>query len=417
MRQISRLLWMIVDQGIFATSNFIMNVLFARWLSASDYGLFAMSFSAYLFFTVIHWGVFLEPLLVLSGRIDASQRRSYIVTLGLAHVFMVVGTLVFSVIGFGVAWAYKDFDMSWAIVGIGGSLMLTLLTARRLCLVFLSPRVSAIVGLTYFLGVIGSGTALGNYSFSWFTLWEIMGFWSLVCSLAIFVLLYRCSVGKTPFPIIQLLMFQRHYAPGAVMAALSQWCSVDGVYLLLGSMVGLAAVAETRAVFNIANPLIQVSSAMHVSSLVLFSEQRKAKKINIIWIVLLYFVATAICVAGSHFAAAPLVRTFYAGRYVDVAWQLPIFVAAVGISGLSLMVTSSFKVRGGLWQGFAPVILSAVVAIGVGFIAMQQNGQPGAVYAIFASAIAALALTGLIFWVAYPQPQEPRCLTIDERCR
>ncbi len=406
MRQTERVFWMIVDQGVFATSNFIMNVLFARWLSASEYGLFAVSFSTYLLLTVIHWGAFLEPLLVLSAQIDPDKRRSYIVTLGWTHIVMVLGAGVIAMTIFAIARLFDAPNVGWVAIGagVGGSLMLTLLTARRLCLVFMSPRVSAIVGLTYFFGVLGSGAVLASYELSWLDLWELMGFWSLVCSLTIFGLLMLRTTGLAPFPMKQLFGFQRRYAPGAIVAALCQWCSFDGVYLLVGHMLGLPAVAETRAICNVANPLVQISAAMHASWLVLFSEQRRSKRVRIGPIIVLYVVATAACVAGAYYASDFLVQAFYGGRYLDAAWQLPIYVSSVGAYGLSAMVTSLFKARGGLWQGFAPVIIGAVVAIGMAIFLIQRVGQPGAVYAMFFSGVAVLSATGLIFRVANPKP-------------
>jgi O-antigen/teichoic acid export membrane protein len=404
MRQINRVLWMMVDQAVFATSNFIMNVLFARWLTPDEYGMFAVSFSAYLFLTVVHWGAFLEPLLVLSAQIDADTRRSYILTLGVAHVLMVVGATALSAAGFCVALAFGAPDVGWAIVGagVGGSLMLTLITARRLCLVFLSPRVSAIVGSTYFVGVLASGNFLSTRSLSWFSLWEIMGFWSLICSLAIFGLLAARTTGSSPFPMRKLVKFQSRYAPGAITAALFQWASNDGIYVMLSAMMGLAAVAESRAVFTIANPLVHINLAMHASWLVLFSEQR-GKKSNVDTIALLYVVAIVACVTILFFASTPLVQWLYAGRYLDAAWQLPIFVANIGLTGLAAMITSLFKARGGLWQGFAPNICGAVVAVTVGFLAIRHVGQPGAVYAMCAGGAASLAITSLIFRYAYPK--------------
>jgi len=406
MRQTERVFWMIVDQGVFATSNFIMNVLFARWLSAPEYGLFAVSFSTYLLLTVVHWGAFLEPLLVLSAQIDHNKRRSYVVTLGWTHAGMVLAAGVIALTIFGIAWMMDAPNVGWVALGagVGGSLMLTLLTARRLCLVFMSPRVSAIVGLTYFFGVLASGAGLTSYRLSWFTLWEIMGFWSLVCSLTIFGLLMLRTTGVAPFPIRKLFGFQRRYAPGAIVAALCQWCSFDGVYLLVSHMLGLPAVAETRAICNVANPLVQVSAAMHASWLVLFSEQRRSKIVKIGPLILLYVVATVLCVAGSYFAADLLVRVLYGGRYLDAAWQLPIYVSSVGLYGVSAMVTSLFKARGGLWQGFAPVIIGALVAIGMAIVLIREIGQPGAVFAMCISGIAVFSVTGLIFRLANPKP-------------
>jgi hypothetical protein len=157
------LVWLLADQGIFVLTNFITNVLFARWLLPIDYGMFAVSFTGYLLLTVFHFGAVLEPLLVQSSRVDSSRSHSYIVTLIRAHAIAFVGIGSVALIGFAIASVIHAKDIGLAIIrgGIGGSFMVTLLTARRLCLVFLSTRLSTMIGALHMAGVI---------------MWDIRGF-------------------------------------------------------------------------------------------------------------------------------------------------------------------------------------------------------------------------------------------------
>ena len=78
--EIMRFAWLLADQGVFAATDFIANILFARWLSPIDYGLFAVSFSGYLLLTVVHFGAILEPLLVQSAKVEQNRLHSYIST-------------------------------------------------------------------------------------------------------------------------------------------------------------------------------------------------------------------------------------------------------------------------------------------------------------------------------------------------
>lgn len=54
----------LVDQGLFAGSNFILNVLLARWLTVAEYGTFALAYSLFIFFATFHSAAFIEPMLV-----------------------------------------------------------------------------------------------------------------------------------------------------------------------------------------------------------------------------------------------------------------------------------------------------------------------------------------------------------------
>lgn len=381
-----------------------MNVLFARWLSADAYGLFSISFSAYLFMVVIHWGAFIEPLLVLSPLIDLNRRRSYIITLVYAHLLLLLAAIVVSAVGYVICLHYDLPNAALGIIGasVCGVMMVTLLTARRLCLVFESLPLSAVIGSVYFGGVLITGSILSHFDLTWFALWEIMGLWSLLCAAIIFWRLCRRMSGNEPFPLARLFEFQRRYAPGAILSTICTWGSFEGVMVLLSMLVGLRDVAETRAVFTLANPLVQANASLHANWLFLFSERRdKPMKISVL--LTLFVAGTAACVGFFAFAATPLVHWFFAGKYVSAAWQLPILIASIGFNGLTAIITSIFKAQGGLWQGFVPGIVDAVVALALGFVLISLIGQAGAVYAICAGGIASLVVTCLFYWLAFPK--------------
>ena len=59
--------------------------------------------------------------------------------------------------------------------------MVTLLTARRLCLVFLSTRVSTTIGMLYMAGVVVTAYLLHRFSHvTWFDFWLVILFGLLI---------------------------------------------------------------------------------------------------------------------------------------------------------------------------------------------------------------------------------------------
>src|ERR1035437_4795337 len=54
----------ILDQGLFAGSNFLLNVLLARWIAPADYGAFALAYSVFLLLGVFHSALPTGPMLV-----------------------------------------------------------------------------------------------------------------------------------------------------------------------------------------------------------------------------------------------------------------------------------------------------------------------------------------------------------------
>src|ERR1041385_5129801 len=121
------LFWLFADQGVFALSNFLLNVLFARWLPQNDYGIFALTFSGYLILTLIHYGMILEPLLVQSGKIEPRCHRSYVVTVIKAHVLvnLVVIGLSLAVMAMLLAVGLPTAGYGVMGAGAGGIMLLT----------------------------------------------------------------------------------------------------------------------------------------------------------------------------------------------------------------------------------------------------------------------------------------------------
>ena len=80
--------WAIADQGLFAGSNCIVNVMLARWLSPMEYGAFATAFAAFLALGVIHTSLLTEPMLVFSPDRYRDRHRQYFGVLVHGHLLV-----------------------------------------------------------------------------------------------------------------------------------------------------------------------------------------------------------------------------------------------------------------------------------------------------------------------------------------
>jgi O-antigen/teichoic acid export membrane protein len=377
---------LMADQAVFALTNFITNIFFARWLTAVDYGMFAVSFSGFLLLSVIHYGAILEPVLVQSARVAFDRRRSYIVTLVIAHLIWIGSIIALAAAAYVVARMLQAPDIGLMIVGasIGGSFLSTLLTARRLCLVFLSSRVSAVIGIIYMAGVIITTALIRQYAHvNWFDLWLVMGGWSLLCSTVIFILLY-CSLGGTNrYSLLELGQFQWHYARYGLVAALCSWGRVDGLLLILAHAAGLEIVAETRAVMNISNPLMQIILALQTSWLVSFSRDHSPARL---WKTsAVYWAGAILAILAIAASYNQIIAWVYSGRYLTGAWMLPLYCIAHTLNGGESIFTTFMKGVGSLRRGYAPQIVGCAVSIGLGLLLIPWMGQIGFMYAAIAS--------------------------------
>jgi len=368
----SKAFWVLLDQGIFAVSNFIINVLFARWLPAVDYGWFALSFSISQFIGMLHFGVIQEPLLVQSAQVDRDRHRPYIASLFRAHVLLLIGASALGFVAWTIASRAGNPNLGWTIAGglLGSIALMTNLIGRRLCFIFISVRVSAIVGAAYLLGSVATGLVLHRFFTVWWVdIWLIIGGWSLIGSAITFWVAYAGTSGSRSYPLSEVLTSGKRYARWGLAASFFGWLRYDGLFMMLAKFVGLEAVAETRAVFNLGSPMLQANMAAHVSALVGFSaDSRRGSKRNIWRIVGLYSLGMLVMLPVLSYFSPWLVNLFYHGRYETGAWQLPLYCLALGLGVLDSIISSVFKAQGMMRAGYASIFITGFASVGLGFL-------------------------------------------------
>ena len=228
--------WLLADQAVFALTNLVLNLLFAHWLTPSEYGRFGVTFSGFILLSVLHWSVVVEPLLVESARIEPARLGAYVVTLIRVHLLMLAAAGAIAMVAYS---AGRELGAPEAAAGIasisaGGCALLALATARRLCLAFLSARVSTLIGLGYLLAATATAWLLHVAGLiNWAALWVVMSGWSVFCAGAIAALLLRRGHSAGNYGVHDLLRAASRYAAwGSVTAGLS-WIRSDGIYAVL----------------------------------------------------------------------------------------------------------------------------------------------------------------------------------------
>ncbi|WP_447971652.1 hypothetical protein [Nitrospira sp. M1] len=98
--------WAILDHGSFAVSNFLVNLLLARWLSEGEYGVFTISYGAFLLVGTIHSALLVQPLVVFgAGRyqermleyLEAALLGHFLVCLSISVIFTITAALFVAV--------------------------------------------------------------------------------------------------------------------------------------------------------------------------------------------------------------------------------------------------------------------------------------------------------------------------------
>lgn len=367
-----KMFWTLLDQGVFAVSNFAINVLFARWLSPTDYGWFVMSFSLAMFITVLHWGTVLEPLLVQSAKVSASRARPYIASLCRAHLMLFAVVTSVALIGYSIAVNKFGSNVGLVIIGgmIGAVALNTLSAGRRLCGIFVSPQASAMIGTTYLICCVATAIMIHSFCIiGWFDVWIIIGGWSAVGSIATFGLAYRRTSGNEPYSLSEVFQFARRFFHWGLASTVCSWIRSDGLFMMLAHSAGLPAVAETRAVFNLGAPIFQANMAVHFHTIVEFSaDHRSGSKRNIWRVVAFYGLGALVVSPVIWYYSDWLVNLFYNGRYVEGAWQLPLYCFLTCMQAIDSIVSSFFKANGAIVNGYATMFVTAIVSILLGVV-------------------------------------------------
>ena len=382
----------LLDQGVSAGSNFVISILLARWLSAEQYGMYAVAFAVYMFLLNFHQALLLEPMLVFGGSVYRDSLRGYVKALLLVHggmsVIMAFGLCVSATV---VSKLTQANALPSALVGVGlaaPAVLLLWLTKRTFYLQF-SPAPSAGAAFLYCALTMGGLAFVYKHNqLSPLVAFLLMGLGGLGTSMVLLIYLHLRLPSSQQAPSLWET-WCRHWRYGrwALGANAMMWIPINASYLLLSRFSGMTEAGELKALMNFAAPMLQTCSALHTLLLPYAALRLQAKGgagVSVIlrrmtllcvscaipyWVVLLLLQATAF-------------RVLYAGRYVEVAYLLPV-VALASVAG-SAFFGPSIVLRSMESPGlvFAAVSVSSCVSIAIGIPLTQAWGVAGAVWSI-----------------------------------
>lgn len=386
----------LLDQGVFAGSNFVISILLARWLSPEQYGTYAVGFAVFLFLLNFHQALLLEPMLVFGSSVYRNCLRGYVKALLWIHLGMSV-VIVFGLsVSAAIAFKLGQADgLPGALLGVAFAAPTLFLfwLAKRTFYLKLSPGPSVAAAFLYCALTMG-GLALVYrqwHHLSPLSAFLLMGLGGLGSSLVLLGYLAWRLTSSEEAPAL-LDTWRRHWRYGrwALGANAMMWIPINAFYPLLSRFSGLAQAGELKALMNFAAPMLQACAALHTLMIPYASrvlENRGGAGVNVLlkrmtllcvafavpyWIVLLVFQGTAF-------------RMLYSGRYTEVAYLLPAValasIAGSAFFGPSIVLRSLQSPR----LIFAAVSVSSCVAVAIGIPLTRVWGVSGAVWSIVLS--------------------------------
>lgn len=258
--------WAVVDQGAFALSTLLVNVLLARWLSPSDYGAFVTSYAVFVLLSMVHAGIITDPLVVFGAGRYVSWFSQYLRRVVREHFL-----LTFAAAGVLAACALllqrlQQPQVAVALLGIGcgAPFMLLASLTRRACYAQSRPQWAALGGmLNLIVVVVGMAALNATATLSILSAQALMAAAALLASAPVLPGLLRLTPEGAACQDLggirgAHLQFGRWTAASGVLT----WANTQGFYLSLALLGGLAATASLRATLTLVLPIMHVDLAM-----------------------------------------------------------------------------------------------------------------------------------------------------------
>ena len=133
----------ILDQGLIASSNFVIGILLARWLVPQEYGSYALAFAIFLLLSLLYQSLVLEPQRVFGPTDHANAERQYLGVLIWGHLGL--ASVIFVGLGLATFAAHlfshtKTLQAALAGVTFAAPCMLLLWLARGAFYVRMKPQ-------------------------------------------------------------------------------------------------------------------------------------------------------------------------------------------------------------------------------------------------------------------------------------
>lgn len=397
--------WAVADQGLFAASNFVLNVLLARWMFPQDYGAFAMVFAAFLLFSTLHGGLLIEPVLVFGPGRYQSRLSEYLGSLLYGHLgFAVLSGFLFLLVGLGF-WISGSRELSavFLTLALSGPCILLLWLLRRACYARFEPSLAASGGVLYMALMLTGAYAL--HRLEWLSApsaFSVMGVSSLVVSLWLIV---RLRVKLPSFREHELAReaFADHWRYGRFTAAVQVLlaCPLSVYFLLLPALAGLEASASLRALMNLIMPMILALNAFAALMLPTLVQARGDAVFGaVIRFALAFFVFGSLVYwlfLGLFYDR--LVAWLYGGQYTEDAhllWILGLLPVAYAVGAVLIKALEAFERPD---QEFRAAAFSTAVSLTLGLVVVFAWGLFGAVVSLVASSVALAVAVAYYYFV------------------
>ncbi len=364
--------WMIkgglslLDQAISSGSNFILNILLARWLGIHEYGFFALATAFLSLFYQVQNALVMEPMSVIGTATYPNEIHSYLKQQVKIHfwIFFPLGLLIAAgatVYGFfGGEAGVRNILIT---LGILAAFVQLPWLIRRGFYVLNKPGWAALYSVFY--SVILIGLVFLVYYLKWlsaqfsFILMGAASLGALLCISPVFIGLSSAG-GKCGASVVWNQNW--NYGRWLLLTGFFITLSSQAPIYLSGIFIGPEASGVLKAMLNFIQPMAMSISAIVALALPVLSksrgqgDQQTAQRYRKLLIFSLLFIAVLYELILIFFSA-PIEQLIYDGRYAEFTHLIPLW----GIVPILSVLATVFSIKLRVFQKPQGLLLVAII--------------------------------------------------------
>ena len=405
----------VMDQGLFAVSNFLLNLFLARLLPPSEYGGFTVAYTVFLLLGGFHTALITEPLLVFGPGRYKERTSEYLNTLLCGHwgVSAAAGLILFTA---GVMISRSGTSaLASGLLGmaLAGPFVLLLWLFRRMCYVRLDPCLAASGGLVYLMLMMAGVFVL--YRLAWLTTGSALGVMGVASLVAGIWLAARLRVGRPSRPagahLLETLGDHWEYGRWAAATTVLGWVPLNISYVLLPAWQGLEASGALKALMNLVLPVMHANTALAMLLVPMLVRTRGAAEFHRLMTRTVAVLAGGAAVYGGLLVLVhrPFVAWLYGGQYRIDDRALWFLLVALPMQAMVEVLCGGLRALARPDQIFRAHACSSVIAATLGVSCAAAWGVTGAAAGLALSSAAKAAAA----WGSYRQSGENGAVPSD----
>ncbi len=400
----------VADQALAVGGGFLVNVALARVQTKEEYGMFALSYSVFIFLAGLHNAAILEPFTVYGSgryreRFSAYLRlmaRSNALLAGALSGILLLTCLLLSAV------APRLFSRSVIGLGVAVGFLLSGLFLRRSFYVQRQPAFAAKSSLVFFLTVAcGVWLAVRTHRLDSFWAFLILALgWFVAGTIYARKLDFRPSQGTFLQQEPTYWGVHWRYARWVLIATFVFQLTTQGYYWLVAGFLSVKEVGELRAMYNLIAPTDQIFIALTYLVLPAMASHYAMKRMDKFFSLTKRFTLailsmTGLFALGLRILGRPVMHVLYAGKFDSLVPLLSLMALLPLVMAVGYTMAQALKAVERPKLIFYGYLSSGAATFALGIPLVMRLGLRGAVYGLlFSGASFSVAIcVGFLFTV------------------